>query len=136
MLRQEAANSGANSGKFRISDPAFDALWRKTSPTKMSTRINEEIQKEKRGDTKSAGIRTVKLTGKKRPGNPGDLTRQFSQVIVEAHKLTQDRASKDARRTVVGLPDCSSVPSLKGKVATVKGVKFKNRIREMRPTES
>ena len=135
MLRQEAADSGANSSKFMISSQAFDALWRKTSPVKMSARINDETQNEKRAEAKSAGIYTVIVKGKKKHGGPGDLTRQFSQVIDEAHKLTQNRASKDARRTVIGLPDCSSISSLKWKSATMKGIQLKNRIRVMRPTE-
>ena len=72
--------------------------------------------------------------------SPGDLTRQFSQVIQAANKLTGDAESKDAKRTVVGLPDCASatktIPNVKEKRGKAKGVQIQNRIRELKPTES
>ena len=79
-FRQEQSPRTVAHSKLRLSHKAFEVLWRKTSPARMAWGADGAGGPAHKAATKSAGLRTVKLKSKE-GRSPGDLTRQFSQVI-------------------------------------------------------
>ena len=114
-------------GHHKISGNAFEALWRKTAPVKFSLRSDEDI--ESHVVVKAASRSIAKIRAKPRD-SLGDLTKQYSQVISEAHLLTENKGSKEAKRTVVGLPGSATIP-LKRR-STVHSIQHANRVKEFK----
>ena len=84
-----------NANKYSFSNKGFNLLWDQAVQAKIPT-----TKKPKRKDNQS------KVKIQRNEGElPGDLTKQYSQVIDEANKISLNQDLEDARRTVHGLPN-------------------------------
>ena len=84
-----------NATKYSFSNKGFNLIWDQAVQAKIPT-----IKNQKRKDNQK------KVKAQRNEGAlPGDLTKQYSQVIDEANKISLNQDLEDARRTVHGLPN-------------------------------
>ena len=93
-----AKNSGETAIKFTITNSGFNQLWDQATQAKIPTVKKSKAKGKERKPKVTSNNASL----------PGDLTKQYSQVIDEANKLSLNEDLEDARRTVVGLPDCNT----------------------------